>query len=73
MLALLAFISIVLGAFAAWGQNDFKKLVAYSSVNHMGFVALGVASAALLAGAKATGTTPSITPADANLAASGAM
>lgn len=42
-LAIFAMLSIVLGAFAAWGQNDFKKLVAYSSVNHMGWVALGIA------------------------------
>jgi len=41
--ALLATISIVFGAFSAWAQDDFKKLVAYSSVNHMGFVALGLA------------------------------
>ncbi len=44
---ILAMLSIVLGAFAAWGQNDFKRLVAYSSINHMGFVALGIAAAAL--------------------------
>jgi len=43
LFALLATISIVFGAFSAWGQDDFKKLVAYSSVNHMGFVALGIA------------------------------
>ncbi len=35
-----------LGAFASWGQDDFKRLVAYSSVNHMGFVVLGIAAAA---------------------------
>lgn len=46
VLAVLAMLSIVFGAFAAWGQNDFKKLVAYSSVNHMGWVALGIAVAA---------------------------
>ncbi len=45
--AFLAMLSIVLGAFAAYGQNDIKRLVAYSSVNHMGFVALGLAVAAL--------------------------
>jgi NADH-quinone oxidoreductase subunit M len=39
-----------LGAFAAYGQNDFKRLVAYSSINHMGFVVLGVAAAAASAG-----------------------
>ncbi len=43
VLALFAMISIVFGAFTAWAQDDFKKLVAYSSVNHMGFVAMGLA------------------------------
>ncbi|MBN2085087.1 MAG: NADH-quinone oxidoreductase subunit M [Anaerolineales bacterium] len=46
-LAVLAVAAIVLGALASWAQNDFKRLVAYSSVNHMGFVILGVAAAAL--------------------------
>ncbi len=45
--AFLAMLGIVLGAFAAWGQTDIKRLVAYSSVNHMGFVALGLAVTAL--------------------------
>lgn len=48
--AFLAMLGIVLGAFAAFGQNDIKRLVAYSSVNHMGFVALGTAAFALLYG-----------------------
>ncbi|MFT5692775.1 MAG: NADH-quinone oxidoreductase subunit M [Oceanicoccus sp.] len=33
---------IVYGAVLAFGQTDFKRLVAYSSVSHMGFVLLGV-------------------------------
>lgn len=45
-LALLATLAIVFGAFSALGQTDFKRLVAYSSVNHMGFVLLGIAAAA---------------------------
>ncbi len=45
-LAFLATMAIIFGALAAYGQNDFKRLVAYSSVNHMGFVILGVAAAA---------------------------
>ncbi len=49
-LGLLAVLAIVLGAFAAWGQDDFKRLVAYSSVNHMGFVVLGIAAAAFAQG-----------------------
>jgi NADH-quinone oxidoreductase subunit M len=49
-LALLATAAIVFGAFASYAQTDFKRLVAYSSVNHMGFVVLGIAAAALAAG-----------------------
>jgi len=45
-LAFLATAAIVFGAFASYGQTDFKRLVAYSSVNHMGFVVLGIAAAA---------------------------
>jgi NADH-quinone oxidoreductase subunit M len=45
-LAFLATAAIIFGAFAAYGQTDFKRLVAYSSVNHMGFVVLGIAAAA---------------------------
>lgn len=47
LFAFLAVAGVVLGAFAAFGQTDIKRLVAYSSVNHMGFVALGLAVAAL--------------------------
>jgi NADH-quinone oxidoreductase subunit M len=49
-LAFLAVMAIVFGAFAAFGQKDFKRLVAYSSVNHMGFVVLGIAAAARASG-----------------------
>ena len=49
-LALLATAAIVFGAFASYAQTDFKRLVAYSSVNHMGFVVLGIAAAAFAAG-----------------------
>ena len=37
-------INIVYGALVAMAQTDFKRLVAYSSVSHMGFVLLGLAS-----------------------------
>ena len=61
-LAFLAVAAIVFGAFAAFGQTDFKRLVAYSSVNHMGFVVLGIAAAAAAAGTQ-----------DANIAMNGAV
>lgn len=41
-LALLAVIGIIYGALVAMVQKDVKKLVAYSSVSHLGFVVLGI-------------------------------
>jgi NADH-quinone oxidoreductase subunit M len=43
-LAVLGVVSIVYGAFVALGQTDFKRMVAYSSVSHMGYVLLGMAA-----------------------------
>ncbi len=42
ILALLAVVGIVYGALVAMVQPDLKKLVAYSSVSHLGFVVLGL-------------------------------
>ena len=39
---ILATIAITYGALIAWVQTDVKKLVAYSSVSHMGYVVLGI-------------------------------
>ncbi|MCA9652516.1 MAG: NADH-quinone oxidoreductase subunit M [Myxococcales bacterium] len=44
ILALLAIIGIIYGALVAYVQTDAKRLVAYSSVSHMGFIVLGIAS-----------------------------
>ena len=44
ILGILAVISIVYGAAVAFAQTDIKKLVAYSSVSHMGFAMLGIAA-----------------------------
>src|SRR5207248_384099 len=43
LFALIGVVSIIYGALCAMAQTDFKKLVAYSSVSHMGFVTLGAA------------------------------
>ena len=43
-LAILGAVNLIYGAFAAFAQSDFKKMIAYSSVSHMGFVLLGVAA-----------------------------
>jgi NADH-quinone oxidoreductase subunit M len=43
VLVTIAVVSVVYGALAALGQRDFKRLVAYTSINHMGYVLLGAA------------------------------
>lgn len=71
ILAILGALSIILGGFAAYGQWDFKRLVAYSSINHMGFVVLGIAVMAAVYGGN-----PAIQAAfgdDALIATSGAV
>ena len=42
-LAVLGIINILYGAFCCLAQTDFKRLVAYSSISHMGYVVLGIA------------------------------
>jgi NADH-quinone oxidoreductase subunit M len=44
LISLLAIVGIIYGALVALVQPDMKKLVAYSSVSHMGFVVLGIFS-----------------------------
>jgi NADH-quinone oxidoreductase subunit M len=65
VLALLAVLAIIMGALSSWGQKDFKRLVAYSSVNHMGFVVLGIAAYAY--------ASPSLSSQDAIIALNGAV
>lgn len=67
-LAALAVAAIIFGALAAFGQKDLKRLVAYSSINHMGFVILAIAAAAWALGS----TDPKITL-SANIALNGAV
>lgn len=43
-IAIFGMINIVYGALCAMAQKDFKRLIAYSSISHMGFCLLGMAS-----------------------------
>lgn len=43
-IGIMGVISIIYGAWAAMASKDLKRLIAYSSVSHMGFVLLGIAS-----------------------------
>jgi NADH-quinone oxidoreductase subunit N len=44
IIALLSFLSMFLGAIAAIGQTNIKRLMAFSSIGHMGFVLMGLAA-----------------------------
>jgi len=48
----LGVVSMVYGAFAALAQKDFKRMVAYSSVSHMGYVMLGLGVWSAVAGTR---------------------
>ncbi|RUL88379.1 complex I subunit 4 family protein [Tautonia sociabilis] len=48
MLVAISVIGIIYGALTALAQTDVKRLVAYSSVSHMGFIALGLFSMTLV-------------------------
>src|SRR3989454_2046929 len=54
VLAILGTISILYGAIVCLAQDDLKRLVAYSSVSHMGFVTLGIAAGGLATRSPAT-------------------
>jgi NADH-quinone oxidoreductase subunit M len=42
LLLVFATVGMLYGAFAAWGQTDFKRLIAYSSLSHVNFVLAGL-------------------------------
>lgn len=44
ILIILGIVNIVYGSFAAFGQTNLKRRLAYSSISHMGFVLIGIAS-----------------------------
>jgi NADH-quinone oxidoreductase subunit M len=46
-------VSVLYGALVALGQRDFKRLIAYTSVNHMGYIVLAVGAAGLVANSAA--------------------
>ena len=44
IIVFISILSMVIGAVAAIGQNNFKRLMAYSSIGHMGYVLIGLAA-----------------------------
>ncbi len=48
VLLLFAIGGVLYGAFAAWGQNDYKRLIAYSSLSHVNFILVGLFAGTLI-------------------------
>ena len=42
LMVVLAIVGIIYGALVAMAQHDMKRLIAYSSVSHLGFLMLGI-------------------------------
>ncbi|WP_019815324.1 complex I subunit 4 family protein [Saccharomonospora saliphila] len=64
-------VSVLYGALVALGQRDFKRMIAYTSVNHMGYVVLAVGAAGLLASGQAQARTLAVTGAVTQMVAHG--
>jgi NADH-quinone oxidoreductase subunit M len=61
VVVVLGVISVLYGALVALAQTNFKRMVAYTSVNHMGYVVLAVGAAGLVAGSDAGTRTVAVT------------
>ena len=70
-LAVLAVISIVYGALVALAQTNLKRLVAYTSINHMGYVILGLAAAGAAVDARSEAQAIALTGATVEMVAHG--
>jgi NADH-quinone oxidoreductase subunit M len=57
LVIVLGVLSVLYGALAALAQSDLKRLIAYTSINHMGYVIMAVGAVALLTGGAEAGRT----------------
>jgi NADH-quinone oxidoreductase subunit M len=61
VIVIVGVVSVVYGALVALAQTDLKRMIAYTSVNHMGYVVLGVGAAGLVAGSEEQARTLAVT------------
>src|SRR6266699_1958182 len=66
-------VSAVYGALVALAQASFKRMIAYTSVNHMGYILLGVGAAGILAGSSAQARTLAVTGAVTQMVSHGLL
>ena len=70
-LAVMAVIAILYGALVALAQSDLKRLIAYTSINHMGYVILGLAAAGASVSGKEAAQAIALTGATVEMVAHG--
>lgn len=61
VIALMAAVTCTLGNLAAYGQTNMKRLLAYSTIAHAGYIMMGVAAAIALAGPKPAASATAVT------------
>ena len=66
-------VSVLYGALVALAQTDFKRMVAYTSVNHMGYILLGLGAAGLATGAQADAASLAVTGAVTQMVSHGLL
>jgi len=66
-------VSVVYGALVALAQDSFKRMIAYTSVNHMGYILLAVGAAGLLAGSTAQARALAVTGAVTQMVSHGLL
>src|SRR5699024_3542033 len=66
-------LSVLYGALGALAQEDFKRMVAYTSVNHMGYIVLAVGAAGILAGSDAQARSLAVTGAVTQMVSHGLL
>ncbi|WP_447040981.1 complex I subunit 4 family protein [Streptomyces sp. DSM 118878] len=73
VLVVIGVVSVLHGALVALAQTDFKRMIAYTSVNHMGYIVLAVGAAAATADTSAQARSPAVTGAVTQMVSHGLL
>lgn len=73
VIVIIGVVSVIYGALVALAQTSFKRMIAYTSVNHMGYILLAVGAAGILAGSTAQARTLAVTGAVTQMVSHGLL
>ena len=73
ILVAVGLVSVLWGALVALAQTDLKRMIAYTSVNHMGYVVLGLGAAGLAAGEQASARSTAVSGAVTQMVSHGLL